>query len=211
MPKLHRWTKPLVTVTACFALSTAISTPASADAGIPLIALVSPGFWLILPLVILLESFVALLILRKRIWIALKVAVISNIVSTVAGVPLRWLVVLALTPYANHQSAVCNTAAKYASGSTIGKFAFTIVDAPWGLGGTQEKWFSELTICWGILLIPFLLLSVLIEGLVADKLVSKEDKKRAHYWAWTANIISYILLFLMFSRMFGFVWNWLDY
>lgn len=76
----------------------AIACPVHADAGVPLMACISPGFWLMLPAIIILEALIALRILRKGAWVAFKVAAVANLASTLAGIPLRLIITAALTP-----------------------------------------------------------------------------------------------------------------
>ena len=71
-----------------------------ANVGIPMISCIHPGLWLALPLVMLVEWAVAAFVVRWKMRAAIKVAFFGNIVSTLVGIPLKWLLVCSLTPIA---------------------------------------------------------------------------------------------------------------
>ena len=192
---------------ACSALAI-VPAAAFADAGIPLLACISPGFWLVLPAVVLVEAVVAFVILRRGTWVALKVSAVSNLASTLVGMVLSRLLVLVLIPLASQVQTFAPRG--HVPATLLQKFAFNVVSAPMGLGTSPDRWSTEVMLCWAILLVPFFLLSVWVEWWVARRMLRKEDRGLATRWAWCANIVSYALILGMFWRLFGLTWWWLE-
>lgn len=190
-----------------------LASPAFADAGIPMIACISPGLWLLLPAVIVVESVIALFVLRRGLWTALKVATVSNLFSSLVGMPLTSLVVWALSP-AGHRlmermyNHGADLDAAWNSSTLFQKFAVSVMGV---IGAGPDKGtMLRIWLCWGLLLIPFFLLSVLSEWWVAKLLLKKEDKRLARRWAWIANGVSYISIYGSFHFLFAFTWRFLD-
>src|SRR5690242_18436149 len=71
-------------------------SPAHADIGVPMLAVVWPISWLLLLVIIPLETFVADRVLRTDARTSLKIATVANLVSTLAGIPLTWLLLVCL-------------------------------------------------------------------------------------------------------------------
>lgn len=81
-------------VIAIVTLLVLIPKPSFANAGIPLIAVFLPPLWLALPLVIVVEAIVLGRSLDVSFWRAMPSVAIGNIASTIAGIPLFWIVVV---------------------------------------------------------------------------------------------------------------------
>lgn len=215
MSKRHRPSRNTLAVTLWSFAFALLAAPVYANAGISMICCISPGFWLLLPAVIVLEAILALVVLRKGVWKAVKIAALANAFSTLVGVPVRWLLGLLLYDVADHFAhqiiAVMrstNPDTTWASGTFIQKFAVTVFIAPMGLApdGVREFW---IRLSWGVLLVPFFLLSVCLERWVAVKLLKKEERKRVWLWAFLANATSYALIFAGFWHLWGFSWWWM--
>jgi hypothetical protein len=69
--------------------------PMVADAGIPMIALTLPAMVVLLIPVIVVEGFLCKKWLRLTTWKALKLNALSNLASTIIGVPLTWAIMFA--------------------------------------------------------------------------------------------------------------------
>jgi hypothetical protein len=73
-----------------------LAVPAKADAGVPMLFITWPGMLLALIPVVFIEAW----IMRPRLELtsgkALKLAAIANLVSTVVGIPLTWMVLAGL-------------------------------------------------------------------------------------------------------------------
>jgi hypothetical protein len=74
----------------------ALPSPAAADVGMPMIVLVWPGAWVLFLPVVALESVVANRLLKLSAGRALRVSFVANLVSTLAGIPVTWLLLLML-------------------------------------------------------------------------------------------------------------------
>src|SRR5262249_42902749 len=72
------------------ALLLLLAAPAYADIGVPMLAVVWPASWVLLLIVIPLEAAVPIRSPSVRYHKPLKVAAAVNLVSTLAGVPLTW-------------------------------------------------------------------------------------------------------------------------
>ena len=70
--------------------------PAAADVGMPMIVLVWPGAWVLFLPVVALQSVVAHRLLKLSAGRALRVSFVANLVSTLAGIPVTWLLLLML-------------------------------------------------------------------------------------------------------------------
>lgn len=188
----------------------ASTAPAWADVGVPLINFLFPGFWMLLPAVILLEWAIAILIIKKGAWVAVKVAAISNGISTLLGIPLKSILVAALIPVVS-QITHFKGEESWKMLSPFQKFALAIIGStPIGVGWRSPAEFElVLRLYWGLLLLPFFFLSVWIEWLVAKRLLHKDGKHLARRWAWAANLVSYLMVFLLVDQFLRFSDRWL--
>lgn len=179
------------------------TSPAWANVGVPLIDYLFPGFWMLLPAIMLLEWAMALFVLRKGAWIAAKVAVVANIFSTLVGIPIKAVLVTAMIQAVN-QSPFTLTEESWRLLNPLQKFLIAVVgSAPFGVGWRSPLEFEVVLMAyWGLLLLPFLLLSVWTEWLVAKRLLAKGDRRLARRWAWLANLVSYAALFALISLLF---------
>ena len=162
-------------------LLVAMPGPASANVGIPMIGYAWPAAWLLLVPVILLEALVARRVLRTGWQAALKIAGLSNFISTLAGIPIAWAAVL-----------------------LIGTVVHEVVPRPlhrWAIAPFYAAWLPPFveTPPWlvpasgALLCIPFRFASVWIERAVAQRFAGFQpgDIRR---WAWRANLLSYSLI-----------------
>ncbi len=173
---------------------------AHADAGVPMLALMAVPMWASLLVIIPLEAFVATRRLGTRWGKSLKVSSVANIVSTVVGVPLTWLVLVAV-----------EMGLQYAGGFTTGPgpqnplsplvgvavgAVNMIVMAPW-LVPYEGNFYWMIPTAALILCVPFFFASVWIEYLIARLMMGREHAPQTRDWAWMANIASYGLLVLV--------------
>ena len=186
-------------VTWC-AVILAISAPAHADAGLPMLAVFWPMSWLALFLIIPLEAAIGMYFTGFDGKLAAKISAQANLISTLLGIPLAWLMMVMLEVGASWVALVAPglQAALEKSGIASSVAQVTIFSA-WILpvGDAAAKWMIP---CAAIFLcIPFCLISVWSEYLVARKILPAEDRSRALRWSWLANISSYsaIVLFLL--------------
>jgi hypothetical protein len=174
-----------------------------ADIGIPMIAFSLPAMVAALIPVILVEA----LYMRKRIvcgwWTILWTVGWANVVSTVVGVPIAWLVMV-FCEFGIAMPVGSNFPASFQN-SAIGRFSLVLLSAPWlnPLSEGDAAWAIPLAAF--VLLVPFLFISIWIEQIVVRRLLPKsviialqtgdtpdQALKRA---VRNANVISYSILF----------------
>jgi hypothetical protein len=146
-----------------------------------MLAVAWPVSWVLFLPIVLLEASIAHRTLRSSWPTSLKLAGAANLLSTLLGIPLAWLGVLAL------QLAVMATLPPLRS--------------PWILVPLYAAWLPPMTAArpWLIplaaaaLCVPCFLVSVWIEGKVALGFKGF-DPVEVRRWAWRANLCSYGLL-----------------
>ncbi len=79
------------------------TSPAYANAALPLVFLSLPGMALALAPVIAMESYVLMKILGLSMGSVLSVVFVANVVSTIVGLPVTWLILLPLAKLPEHQ------------------------------------------------------------------------------------------------------------
>jgi tetratricopeptide (TPR) repeat protein len=180
---------------------------AHADAGVPMLALMAVPMWASLLVIIPLEAYIA----TKRIgvgwWRCVKVSAVANLVSTVVGVPVTWILLvlaeISMSYLGQHLMPAQGPA------HTVPRFwgaALTalnvILTAPWLVPIESDLYWMIPTAAL-ILCLPFFLASVWIEYRVARRMVGLDRGPRAFDWAWRANLASYILLGLVPTVLLG--------
>lgn len=139
-----------------------------ADAGLPMIAVTFPGMILLLLPVIAIEAVVLRLRLSLPLQRALKVSGVANVVSMLAGIPATWFV-LTLCEMGFMAAADALTNPARSQDSAMERIVAVIVTAPWLPPPEGGLWRVPLAIL--ILLVPFFLVSVWVEGLVAKRML----------------------------------------
>lgn len=160
---------------------------ARADAGVPMLVFVWPASWGLLVPIVLGEACLARRVLGLRFGRAVSVAGAANLVSTFVGIPLTWGLALA---FELGVAALFNgeSFSIYESGVVQG-----VVAAAW-LGPEAKFWlvlFAAMVLC-----VPFFLVSVWTERLVAKRMEPGLDAGTLKRWAWLANAASYGLIVL---------------
>lgn len=153
-----------------------VQSPAHADAAVPIVMVVWPSSWILLPIVIGIEAIVASRLFHSGWKNALKVSGISNIVSSLVGVPLFWFM-----SYGSWR----HFASARAFDTQLWK-----VTLPLGAAyPTEPLWVITAAIV--LLCIPCFFASVWIEYLVANRLTKNEHPVLTKRWAWKANLLTY--------------------
>jgi hypothetical protein len=153
-----------------------------------MVAIFLPPMWLSLVPVILLESW----ILRRTLAVpnrsALLAATVSNVVTTLVGIPLVWLA-LAIA-----EGICCGTALGL---TTFGqKFYAVTVQAPWLIPYEKDLgWMVPVALI--VLCIPFFIITVAIEGLINKRILVSVESRRVWRATLLANAGSYGLLALL--------------
>jgi len=167
------------------------AAPAHADAGIPMLAVVWPCSWILLLPVIAIESWVAVRFLNVSWKEAIRLAGLSNLVSTVLGIPVTWGLCVLLEMMVGIPGATA--LARYHVGDGSALYGLMIT-APWLY--PESPYWMVLTAAL-ILCVPFYFMSVWTEGLLVRRIAKAEQKPEAMRWAWRSNGASYALIVVM--------------
>jgi len=159
-------------------------TNAVANVGIPMLGYAWPLAWVLLLPVIALEALVARHVLRANWASSLKVAGLSNLFSTLAGIPLTWGAVLLLGAAVHTVASVLpRDLRRWVEMPFYAAWLPPFVDMP--------QWVVPAA---GVLLcLPFFFASVWVERKVAQRFCAF-DHTDLHRWAWRANLLSYSLV-----------------
>ena len=160
------------------------ATAVHANVGIPMLGYAWPVAWILLIPVIVLEALVARRILRASWSSSLKIAGLSNFISTLAGIPLAWGAALLVAMVASSLRTVLPR--------SIPRWTLFPFYAAW-LPPLADRQLWLLPAAGALLCIPFFLASVWIERRVAQRFAGFQstDIRR---WAWRANLVSYSLI-----------------
>ena len=155
-----------------------------ADAGIPMLALVWPLAWLMFLPVVAVETWVATKALRLSLDRAMRLSLWANGVSTLAGIPLTWCLLLLL-------EMALLIPIGYLTNDFPTWLAVT-VGAPWiaPLEG-QGKWQVAVAGIW--LSVFFAAASIWVEQKVARRVTPDLAVADIRRWAYQANVLSYLL------------------
>jgi hypothetical protein len=170
------------------AIVLAVPAAAFANAGVPMIAIVYPGMGILLLPVIIIE----VVVLRRRLSSPLRrtaiMVTVSNLVSTVFGVPLTWMVLVALQAVTGGGGSAGPSFDTFA-----GKLLAVTWQAPWMMPYESDMYWM-MPVASLVLLVPFFFVSWLIEYQLSRLFlrdVDKADLKRA---VLIANLVSYAML-----------------
>jgi len=160
---------------------------ASANAGLPMIALLYPGMMVAFLPVVFLESFLIhagqSLGLKKII----KAVLLSNFVSTVVGYPLVWLLMMGVQMLVGGGKA-------HGLESFGGKLYAVTVQAPW-LIPYESSFYWMIPVASLVGLVPAFFTSVGIEGVMHQTSFKKDlDSQTIWKLTWRVNKVSYSFL-----------------
>ena len=166
------------------------SSPASANIGVPMIAVFLPPLWLSLLPVILVEAWVMSRWLHLTPSRSLSASALGNIASTLVGVPLMWMFLAGI-------QLVVAGGARGLSSAGARLYAVT-VQAPWLIPYEEDlKWMIPLALL--VLAIPAYLLSVFIEWRCILLFIQPNQRPQALRVVAAANAVSYAILALLFA------------
>ena len=161
---------------------------AYANAGIPMLALVWPAQWLALFPIILLECEICRRALQISFRQLIKPVGIANLISTLVGIPLAWIAMLAL-----------EFAVGFVGFSLLPKetempiyiqYLFFPFMAAWvAADNVWQVYFAFVS-----LTVPFCVVSILIEERVLRRAFPTQPDSIIHQFTRRANIVSYVLL-----------------
>ncbi len=174
-----------------------LSQEASANAGIPMLAIAWPAYWIALLPVILFEGFLAKNILNTGWKTSYKVTAIANIVSTFVGIPIMWVLLVFIEILASLGASKIGL-----EGFIFNLFMFVIM-SPW-LYTLSNAW--HLYAAFVILAIPFCIVSILVENAIGRKILKEIDRDKVYHWARTSNIYSYFAI-IVFSILYPLIYQ----
>ncbi len=159
---------------------------ASANAGVPMIFLAMPALGLsIIPIIIIEAMF-----LSKKLELttssAFKTTTISNLVSTIVGIPLTWLLLVLIQMLAGGGGA-------FGLDTTLGKVLSVTLQAAWLIPYESDLHWM-IPVAGLVLLIPFFFASWWLEYIVSKKILKEHPARRVKIAVRNANIITYALL-----------------
>ncbi len=159
---------------------------AAANAGVPMIFLAMPALGLSIIPIILIEA----IFLREKLELdipqSLKITTISNLVSTIIGIPLTWLLLVLL-------QMLSGGGKSFGLATTIGKVLSVTLQAAWLIPYESDLHWM-IPVAGTVLLFPFFFVSWWSEYLVSKKMLKDHPKQKVKLAVRNANIITYILL-----------------
>jgi len=180
-----------------------ILLPLPADVGLPTIVLVFPAMLILLIPIIVVEGLLCKKWLGLTTWQAMKANALSNLVSTIIGIPVAWLLMF-LVDFAA-ALLLFRTGAFDNWHSPLAKIVFVVLGSAWiGPLEGQGIWFIPAAAL--ILLIPFFFASYWIEYRVIKFMVGKPkhglpalDYPKVRIAVRNANLVTYGIMFLATS------------
>jgi hypothetical protein len=157
-----------------------------ADAGVPMLVVFWPPAILALLPIIFLEAWIGKLTLKEPFGRCVKVATVSNLFSTLLGIPLTWIVLVFLEAIAGNGGAP--------ELHTFSQKVYAVtIQAPWLIPYEKDLYWMVPTAVV-VLSVPFYLASVIWESRIAIRRLPERTAKEVWRWMWIANAASYILL-----------------
>lgn len=169
-----------------------IATPAWANVGIPMIALAWPAYWITYLPVVVIEGAIVRRLLSVGWRDALKHLAIANLISTLIGIPIVWLLLLGV------EIALGTTVLSGELTHPVAVFAMTIVGAPW-MPPVESRW----PIYWAfvILAVSFCGASIFVEYRYLRGKFPKVEYADALLAVCIGNVTSYLVV-CMFALLF---------
>ena len=181
---LNKYNKKILIITAFFA----IPQIAYANAGVPMIFLIMPALALSIVPIILIEAFYIAKKLELSNKLSFKVVTISNLVSTIVGIPLTWVILVVI-------QMVTGGGGAYGLNTTLGKVLAVTWQAPWLIPyETSLDWMVP--VAGLFLLIPFFFVSWWSEYFVSKRMIQNIEFPVLKKQVRNANLITYGLLTL---------------
>ena len=160
--------------------------------GLPMLAIVWPGSWLLFLPIIILEALIGKRILNINWGLAFKISSAANAASTIVGIPITWFA-LALPFWLIGAFALYLPLPESINVAIMMPFY-----ALW-LPPIAEKQIWLIPLSATILCLPFFYASFILEKKIAAKLTSGVPSELIRIWAFKSNLYSYgsICIFLI--------------
>jgi hypothetical protein len=168
-----------------------------ADAGVPMIFLEYPAMLCGLLPVILAEFLVARRMLQLSRREALKGVAAANLLSTIVGFPLLWVLLVVME--------LCVGGGGAHGLSTIWSRIYAVtVQAPWLIPYESDlKWMIPLAALY--LLVPAFFASVYLERWICFRFWRGQDRNGIRRFSWVAHYVSYSVLIVVASIYYGII------
>jgi len=163
-----------------------IPSAATANAGVPMIFLAMPALGLSIIPIIIIEAIFLGKKLELDISRAFKITTISNLVSTIVGIPLTWLLLVLIQMLAGGGGA-------FGLDTTMGKVLSVTLQAAWLIPYESDLHWM-IPVAGLVLLVPFFFASWWSEYFVSKKLLKEQSAQGVKIVVRNANIITYALL-----------------
>lgn len=161
-----------------------LATDASADAGVPMLFVTFPAMLLALVPIVLLEIIVLGRVMGRSAASFVKSAAIANVVSTIVGIPLTWLVLVLL-------EWMTGGSAAYGLRTTMQKFLAVTWQAPWLIPYERQQLSWMIPAASLFLLVPFFFTSYLIEAPIVAHIKRDLPRTQMRAAVFRANVASY--------------------
>jgi hypothetical protein len=177
-------------------------SPAEANMGLPMLTVVWPAAWVLLIPIILLEAKVGTGVLQIGYGQAVQIAGFGNLVSTLIGIPITWLLLLII------QSIVPGGSGAYGLKTLRTRVLSVTVQSPWLIPYASESYWmvpaAVLCLC-----VPFFLMSVWTEYLSVVWFTQKNFRAQdLCSWSWQANELSYgAIACIVLAMLVGAIWR----
>ncbi len=159
---------------------------ASANAGVPMIFLAMPTLGLSIIPIIVIEAIYLSKKLELTIYTAFKTTTLSNLFSTIVGIPLTWLLLVFIQMLAGGGGAL-------GLDTTLSKVLSVTLQAAWLIPNESDiHWM--IPVAGSVLLVPFFFASWWSEYVMSKKMLKGHPAQRIKIEVRNANIITYALL-----------------
>lgn len=159
-----------------------------ADAGLPMLILAMPIFALSIIPIVIIEAIYMHHYLSLPARVAGQASLMSNLISTLVGIPMTWILLAILQSWTGGDRA-------YGLDSTLGKIIAVTWQAPW-LIPYEENFDWIIPIAGIVLLIPFYFASWYSEYLTLEKILHRIPSAKLKVCSRNANLITYGLMLL---------------
>lgn len=181
-------TRCIIGALVCAAI-VAFAVPAYANIGVPMLMLTLPGMFFALIPIIGLESYMIGRYLNLEFSRSLRTAAFANVISTMAGMPVTWFVLVLL-------QMVTGGGYAYGVDTALKKFLAVTWQAPWLIPYEQELYWM-IPAAAITLLVPFFFASWFIEYQTARQMLKDLPASLVQKAVMYANVTSYVLLGLV--------------
>jgi len=178
-----------------------VSLALFANAGLPMISLAFPAMLMLLIPVVIVEGLLCRKWLRLTTWEAMKSNAVSNLASTIFGIPLAWVIMFAVELISVGILGQFDAAYKWHS--PLAQVIWVLVGSAWigSLGREHAIW--PIPAATLVLLVPFFLASYAIEYRVMKSIMRMREggppelpDGRVRIAVRNANLITYGAMFV---------------